>query len=603
MSPDQARLMATVEHHLQAGRPLEAQDVLVRIAAAIPDEPRVWWAQATLAQMAGDKATVERALRRVAELDKTDPLAPTALGEFLYEEGREADAAAAWREAHARNPRFVSGTASLAQYLISSGDAAGAIAVLDTSLKGKPDPSFLTLRASAYGRLGDTAAEMKDYEAAVIASNVDPVSLHNLAMAQGNAGLLDQAEATIRKAIARQPKSAAFAQALGQTLLSRDAFAEAQEAFEDAVRLDPTNPGIHRDLSQLIWMRTGDVQAATARLDEALAGLSDSDSAPLLVVKAKLLEYAGDLFAARALLVPAAERPGAPNYLLCAASQVILSSDPIKAAILAAQAVVTAPNDTFGLATLAQAQLAAGDIGGAEATAEKIRKLDLNDQHGVALLATAWRLKGDERYRALYDYDAFVSAGFIETPAGWHSLDAYLVDLKTALERLHGLKAHPIGQTLRGGTQTNVQLERSGDPAIQAFFKAIDAPIRAYIARLAEGDDAMRGRPRGDGYRLSGSWSVRLTPGGHHVDHLHHSGWISSAFYVSLPPSVTAQGDEGSLRFGHPGTDTKPALEAEFRVKPQPGLLVLFPSYMWHGTESFGGDEPRLTIAFDVVPA
>jgi uncharacterized protein (TIGR02466 family) len=113
----------------------------------------------------------------------------------------------------------------------------------------------------------------------------------------------------------------------------------------------------------------------------------------------------------------------------------------------------------------------------------------------------------------------------------------------------------------------------------------------------------MRGRPHGENYRISGSWSVRLTPGGHHVDHLHHSGWISSAFYVSLPASVRAEGDEGSLRFGHPGTDTKPALEAEFRVKPQPGLLVLFPSYMWHGTESFGGDEPRLTIAFDVVPA
>ena len=602
MSPDQARLMATVEHHLQAGRPREAQDVLVRVASQIPEEPRLWWAQATLAQMAGDKATVERALRKVAELDADGPLGPTALGDFLFEEGRDEDAAAAWREAHQRDPRGVA-TSNLAQQLTASGDAAGAIAVLNQSLKGRPDPTFLTLRAMAHGKLGDTIAELKDYEAAVIASGSDPTSLHNLAMALGSLGRLEEAEGVLRKALARQPKSGPLTQALAQSLLARDAFEQAQETFEDAVRLDPANPSIHRDLSQLVWMRTGDVAAATLRLDEALAGLSERDGLPLLVVKAKLLEYAGDMDGARALLVPAAEKAGAPNYLLCAASQVVLPVDPLKAAILAAQAIATAPNDTFGLATLAQAQLAAGDIGGAEATAARIRKLDPEDQHGLALQATAWRLTGDERYRALYDYDAFVSAGVIETPEGWGNLDAYLADLKAALERLHGLKAHPIGQTLRGGTQTNVNLEKCDDPAIKAFFKAIDAPIRAYIARLGEGDDAMRGRPHGEGYRLSGSWSVRLTPGGHHVDHLHHSGWISSAFYVSLPASVRAEGDAGSLRFGHPGTDTKPALEAEFRVKPEPGLLVLFPSYMWHGTESFGGDEPRLTIAFDVVPA
>jgi hypothetical protein len=30
--------------------------------------------------------------------------------------------------------------------------------------------------------------------------------------------------------------------------------------------------------------------------------------------------------------------------------------------------------------------------------------------------------------------------------------------------------------------------------------------------------------------------------------------------------------------------------------------LVLFPSYMWHGTTAIQGDDPRLTIAFDVKP-
>jgi hypothetical protein len=38
-------------------------------------------------------------------------------------------------------------------------------------------------------------------------------------------------------------------------------------------------------------------------------------------------------------------------------------------------------------------------------------------------------------------------------------------------------------------------------------------------------------------------------------------------------------------------------------VKPEPGLLVLFPAYMWHGVEPFTSGERRLSVAFDVVPA
>ena len=36
-------------------------------------------------------------------------------------------------------------------------------------------------------------------------------------------------------------------------------------------------------------------------------------------------------------------------------------------------------------------------------------------------------------------------------------------------------------------------------------------------------------------------------------------------------------------------------------VEPEPGRLVLFPSYMWHGTIPFGSGD-RLTAAFDYQP-
>jgi hypothetical protein len=63
-----------------------------------------------------------------------------------------------------------------------------------------------------------------------------------------------------------------------------------------------------------------------------------------------------------------------------------------------------------------------------------------------------------------------------------------------------------------------------------------------------------------------------------------------------------AQTQDGVLTFGQPSIVTTPALPAEFSVRPSVGMLVLFPSYFWHGTVPFFSDQARLTVAFDVVP-
>ncbi|MDH4384065.1 MAG: tetratricopeptide repeat protein [Caulobacter sp.] len=599
MTPDQLRLLNTVEHHIAAQRPSEARKILDRLSPLLGNEPRIWWYEAALAQMAGDSQGAEAALKRTAELDPDTPFAMAALGELYFSQDRVDLAEQAWREALSRDRRFMPALLNLVEWLTGSGRAGEALKVLDSAGMDPPDPALLTLRAGAMDALGRFEAALDDYRAAVTASRRAPAVLQNLATALLAAGQVQAAEAAARDALTTRHAHPGLWQILAQALLSQDRFDEAQAALESALERDPLHPGAHRELAQLVWMRTGDLAATMARLDVALAAAPDP--APLQVLKAKFLEYAGDQAGARRILTEAAARPQAPNYVLCAASQILTTSNRTLAADLAAQAVERAPRDRFGLATLAQAQLAAGDLDGAEATSLRIRNLDPTDQHGLALLATTWRLKQDPRAADLNDYSTLVSTTMIETPEGWADLPSYLADLELALGQKHGLLAHPIGQSVRGGIQTNVRLELADDPALKAFFKVIDAPIRAYIAALGQGDDPLRSRLT-KGYRLAGSWSVRLSPGGRHVDHLHHKGWISSAFYVGLPAAVTAEGRQGSLRFGKPATPTRPALEAEYWVKPQPGMLALFPSYMWHGTEPFEGESPRLTIAFDVVP-
>lgn len=147
-----------------------------------------------------------------------------------------------------------------------------------------------------------------------------------------------------------------------------------------------------------------------------------------------------------------------------------------------------------------------------------------------------------------------------------------------------------MDQSLRHGSQTTRNLADYPDAAIRALFRAIDLPIRRHLAAIDE---------PGQDYEIKSAWSVRLNSSGFHINHVHPEGWLSSAFYVRTPKDL--QGLEGALKFGEPGPPTFPPLREEHLVKPEPGMLVLFPAYMWHGTVPFASEEKRLSCAFDIV--
>jgi hypothetical protein len=78
---------------------------------------------------------------------------------------------------------------------------------------------------------------------------------------------------------------------------------------------------------------------------------------------------------------------------------------------------------------------------------------------------------------------------------------------------------------------------------------------------------------------------------------------LSSAYYVEVPPeTLDTELRSGWIKFGEPRYPVPGLTPAHF-VQPRPGRLVLFPSYMWHGTNAIHGSDARLCIAFDVRPA
>jgi tetratricopeptide (TPR) repeat protein len=440
------------------------------------------------------------------------------------------------------------------------------------------------------------------YRRAVEAAPQSGVAEHNLAARLGDMGRMIEAETSARRAFAKGLDAPETWAVLARALQGQGRFDEAEHAYRQALRRRPDMAGVQRDLAQMIWMRTGDVDAATTELKAAVQA---SPGDPALAIRlAKALQFGARLEDAYHVVLAALARiPNEPSLEIAASSlggELKETSAALRHAQIACQ---LAPSSTSAAMALCDAQLGIGRAGPAARIAEAVRAARPNDQHVLARLATAWRLMDDPRYRELYHYDAMVRGWTIEAPAGWPELGAYLADLAEVLRRNHTTLAHPFDQSVRGGSQTHVDLAASNDPAVKAFFQAIDQPIRQHMAWIGQGEDPLRRRNTGR-YEIEGAWSVRLRPHGFHTDHAHQLGWLSSACHIELPAAIADESRrEGWLKFGQPGVATQPELPPEHFVRPEPGRLVLFPSYMWHGTVPFSGEEDRLTVAFDVIPA
>jgi predicted 2-oxoglutarate/Fe(II)-dependent dioxygenase YbiX len=172
------------------------------------------------------------------------------------------------------------------------------------------------------------------------------------------------------------------------------------------------------------------------------------------------------------------------------------------------------------------------------------------------------------------------------------------------LRALHLAKGEFPDQSVRGGTQTDGPLFNRIDPTIQKVRSAIARAVEAYKLGLPPTDPRhpLLAHRRDRRVRFSGSWSVRLHGGGSHSNHVHPQGWISSALYVLLPPKQPNEAeDAGWLTLGEPDAQLQLDLPPTRKIEPKAGQLVLFPSWMWHGTVPFSEGE-RLTVAFDVRP-
>lgn len=484
----------------------------------------------------------------------------------------------------------------------------------------------------------------------------DQEALAELAEAALREGEEEQAIPLLARSLKRNPEARLF-QWKGLLERSIDEHQEALNSFDQAARLDPANARIAHGRAR-VALEAG--VPAEALFEQALR-LAPSDGSALLgLIAARLVagrgEYAeaeldrvldrsplwveghmqlaqlrsmlGKRELARSSLDRELQRDPSRTTLWRALFDFEVKSDnfdALDAAIERAKTVDVADPETLPYRAIAAAEL--------KRTAEADRLFDENDaasgpalaiwkvrhllRHGRTqqtlpiidgelvgpaaahmwpYAALAWRLLGDPRWNWLFSRGELIQSFDLTDdlpPLG---------RLAEVLRSIHSAKGEYLDQSVRGGTQTDGPLFCRVEPEIRALRSAIVDAVERYVAELPapDADHPLLSQRRDRRVRFAGSWSVWLREKGFHTSHVHPQGWLSSALYVDLPPDAEDQPNAGWLQLGQPRPELDLQLDPLQLINPEPGRLVLFPSWMWHGTLPFPAGE-RLTVAFDVA--
>ena len=546
-----------------------------------------------------------------------------------------------------------------AQSLANNGDFAGALRVMDKGLQDHPDLAPLANSAGNFamkaGKLRSAAAYFEK------ALACDPGRMEyaiNAAIAHAGAGRHEQALQTLAPFEHEGARDARYCSVRGGSARGRGDLAQAARWFDLALALDPRRAKAAHGRARVALER-GEADLLP-RFEHALS-LNQSDPEAWLGY-AEALEAAGDVdraldvaqqlvgqaphwIAALRLLAQmrlaageadftshfaeAERRLPADKAVTRAQLQVLEQHDLIDRAMEVAQGAARRfPEDPVFVMLVASYAGMQGDRECAKAgfdtldldtpdrwllearflmqvqdyarvghLLDKVIAADPAHISAWAVRDLLWRATGDERAHWLHGQKGLVR--MVELPDG----ESVLADAVPLLHALHDASAFPLGQSLRGGTQTRGNLFDRAEPEIAALRQSIAGALEIYRQGLPATDEAHPLlRHRDSPWTLAGSWSVRLdAKGDYHASHIHPQGIVSSALYCELPDDLgDGPGKDGWIELGRPPPEMRVDLEPLHALKPQKGHLALFPSTLYHGTRPFDAGR-RMTIAFDVV--
>lgn len=545
---------------------VEAKALLLRAIAAAPDEAILHNNLGNLLYRSDDHEGAAQAYAEATSLKPDYGEAHFNLGAALSLLARQDDAMAAYRKALAVTPGLWNAQVQIAALLHRKGDNEDALKALNAALPGAGG-SF----------------EYWYYRGTV---------LHALRRH-------GEAASAFRKGLEIAPRRFEAQYALAGSLAAAGREEDAITAYRTTIEMAPGYVPAHREFNKLAHAMGQDVLQAQSY---AFARSQVGDAPELLLAEADLVLRFNQTEHARTLLTRSREKFGDGAPLANAMGRALnLESRLEEAEEEFHRAIEMQPGEITHRHELAAVLLRAGRFDAARSVLLEAHALAPQDQVVLAYLTLAYRHTGDSRLAGIFAPEKFIREYHIPTPTGFRDAGDFNRALSADLERLHTRRVEPIDQTLRGGSQTAAELFEHPSREIGLLRDAIREAVANYIAHLPQDDTHPFLSRKADGFEFSGSWSCRLRSGGFHTNHVHDKGWISSAYYVALPDAVAVDG-QGSLTFGQSRFRLDGDDRVEAKIQPQVGKLVLFPSYYWHGTQAFVGADPRLAVAFDVLP-
>lgn len=591
------------------GKAGEARDVLLDACGAIPANTVLLGTLGTVFQDLGDHAAAAKAFTRALAID---PALVPALNNLALTMSRLGDAAGSrrqWQAALCVNPAFQEARLNLLStlYLHAEYEAVRSQAAIVI----RAQPANLSARlylARAEARLGAWQRAERILRNSLLLVPSASAFWFELGELGNESSMPDNAVAMLfERCIHCAPGDARAFYNLGVVRGRQGSYAAAIIAYQCALDIDPALSEARSNLATAM--------VADRRYEAALPILEaivedDPDNTAARVALAGVLRRQGELDRAEALLVEVLKRHAMHSGAMVELSYIHVARDQSeKALALVIDACASAPSrpelqkrladlyrrtGAYDLAVLHYDNCLTIAPGTTEAFCHKYHAIREYALAGGAVSENApW----------FRDLTATVFSEILDCPAGYESLAAFNSGAADYGGRHPSLTWQPGDKTTRKGAQTNPTLlagQMEGIPAI--LRRLVLDQVEIYLDRLdGEGMPFLRAiRP--DEVRIN-MWCVFLEPGGHQLTHNHPAGWISGVYYLRIPASVTEDaGTAGCIEFGRPHADDYPLADRHptLTVKPEPGMMVLFPSSLYHRTFPFP-DGQRVCLAFDVV--
>ena len=588
---------------IQGNQHADAEALLTPLLNQTATDADVWQLIALARKGQLDLAGAEAAFKQSIDLHAAPPVV-TNLGNLYRQMGREADALDCYNRALEAAPTHLPARVNKGRSLLALSRLEEATSLYTDILEELPEHTNARIGlAQSLQRSGQTHAATVHFEKVLAHEPENAAALNGLGVIQKLSGRPGEASLTLKRAVSSAPSAPEVRTNLASALALSGEEAEAIGAYREALRLDPLNPGLHDWFNGYL-----STLAHPEYLRSYAEALDQHPSAvPLAIAYARklLLGQQGE----QALQVLAAvpiDDAQTRAYLACERSHILREIGEFDEAVTAArEAYQLLPDLTRHTLELATAIMAVGaDYEEALACLQPLTSSDACEQDTWATYATALRYtERRNEYDRLVDYETHVGMRHIETPEGYDSLTAFLQALRDHLKSLHITRHHPVGQSLQHGTQTLDDLFSRDEPVIDALKMALKNAIHSFTEGLPLSKEHPLVRRNTGRIAFSDSWSVLLRKKGFHKNHFHSHGWLSSAFYLTVPDVVSAGGKEGWIKFGEPGFRAREPLGSEYWLQPEEGALAVFPSYLWHGTEALQSDVERMTVGFDILPA